>query len=150
MILSILCLALLGAGPATGKTAVQPSEARPYVKIGKTAFQVEVVRTPSEWQKGLMFREHLGPREGMFFLGTREYPQAFWMKNTLVPLDIIFISKDLKIVSIQKNAKPLSEENLPSGKPAMHVLEILGGTSDALHFSAGNKVELHGVLGVRP
>ena len=117
---------------------------KPYVEIKGNAFQVEIARSSNEWQKGLMFRERLGPREGMFFWGAHERPQSFWMKNTLVPLDIIYISKDLKIVSIQKNAVPLSEKSLPSLGPATHVLEVVAGTSDHLGFKPGDKVELFG------
>ncbi|MBN8555993.1 MAG: DUF192 domain-containing protein [Deltaproteobacteria bacterium] len=139
MIFSLAAFLLLSTSSAENSFA-----GKPYVKIRGSAFQVEIVRTNSEWQKGLMFREHLGPREGMFFWGTSERPQSFWMKNTLISLDIIYISKDLKIVSVQKNAVPLSEESLPSFKPATHILEVPGGTADHLGFKAGDKIELFG------
>ncbi|MDB5036874.1 MAG: hypothetical protein JWQ35_402 [Bacteriovoracaceae bacterium] len=120
---------------------VAPAKNLPQVKIKGTTFQVEVARSESEWQKGLMFREHLAPNEGMLFFGNTERPQAFWMKNTLVSLDIIFISRNKKIVSIAKNTKPLSEEPLPSAAPAQYVLEILAGQATAHQLKAGDPVE---------
>lgn len=91
--------------------------------------------------RGLMYREKLGLNEGMLFVGERERPQSFWMKNTLISLDIIFISKARRIVSIGQNAKPLSEDLIPSDGPAQYVLEILGGQAKALKFKAGDAVE---------
>jgi len=116
-----------------------------FVKIGKVAIQVEIVRTEEEWAKGLMFREQLGAKEGMLFLGNRERMQKFWMKNTPLALDIIFISKDLKIVSIHKNAEPLSEQGISSLKPAQHILEILVGSSDRLGIKTGDHVQFIGI-----
>ena len=118
-----------------------PRADQPRVQIGTNVFSVEVVRTGAEWSKGLMFREKLGTREGMLFLGTAEKVQSFWMKNTLISLDMIFISKDLKIVSISKNTTPLSEETYSSGDLALHVLEILGGQSDKAGIKVGDTIK---------
>jgi uncharacterized membrane protein (UPF0127 family) len=118
-----------------------PSETQPAVKIHGHWIAVEVARSPEAWRKGLMFREKLSKGQGMLFWGTFERPQSFWMKNTLIPLDIIFISKDRRIVSIAKKTKPLSEDPIPSAAPAQHVLEILAGEADALKLKAGDRVE---------
>lgn len=104
----------------------------PRVKIKDIIFQVEVMKTPEQWSKGMMFRQELNPKEGMLFLGKEDKVQTFWMKNTLLSLDIIFISKDLKIVHIVREATPLSEKPLSSQKTARHVLEILGGQAEKL------------------
>lgn len=119
----------------------ESSMARSQVTIRSQTFLVDVVRTPSEWARGLMYRERLAPHEGMLFFGKIQKPQSFWMKNTLVPLDIIYIDRSWRIVSIAKNAEPLSETPLPSLKPAMHVLEILGGRADALGIRPGDRVQ---------
>lgn len=126
-------------------THADPSNQKGFVSIHGTKFQVDVVRTDREWEKGLMFREKLGPREGMLFFGKVERPQSFWMKNTLISLDIIFISAKRTIVSIQKRATPLSLEPLPSKGPATHVLEILGGQADAFGIKEGMKVEFENI-----
>lgn len=118
-----------------------PSTKQGFVSINGIKIQVELARTESEWMRGLMFRDRLGPREGMLFLGYSERPQSFWMKNTPLSLDIIFISSKKNIVSIQKRTTPFSLEPLPSKAPAQYVLEILGGQSDALGIKEGMKVE---------
>ncbi|PIR22711.1 MAG: hypothetical protein COV44_06035 [Deltaproteobacteria bacterium CG11_big_fil_rev_8_21_14_0_20_45_16] len=135
-----LSFALAFAKPSESIASIRKADAQ-FVVIRGHQFQVEVMRTDAEWSKGLMFRERLGAREGMLFFGKIEQPRSFWMKNTYVPLDIIFISKDRKIVDIGKNATPLSEATIPSKAPAMHVLEVLAGTSDKLGFQPGDKVE---------
>ncbi len=122
--------------------ALAPQKDTTVVEVRGARFTVEVVRTPKEWRRGLMFREKLGRREGMLFWGSREELQSFWMKNTLVPLDIIYIGKDLRIVHIVHRAEPLSETPLPSLKPALHILEILGGEAASLGIKAGDLVRI--------
>lgn len=119
---------------------VGPFTSQPQVKIGDILFQVEVVKTPREWEKGLMFREKLGDREGMLFYGTDEIKRTFWMKNTPLSLDIIFISKALRIVHIASETTPLSEKTIPSEKPAQYILEIKGGRAHALGIKPGDAV----------
>jgi uncharacterized membrane protein (UPF0127 family) len=106
------------------------------------SFVVEMAKTDEDWRRGLMFREKLAAHEGMFFWGEQERVQSFWMKNTLVPLDMIFISAQMKIVKIEKEAKPETETSHSSEVPAMHVLEILGGLSDRYGFKTGDLVQL--------
>lgn len=117
-----------------------PVKSTHFVELKGQRFHVSLAQTPQEWARGLMFRERLGENEGMLFIGDREKPQTFWMKNTPVSLDIIFISKDWRIVDIQKNTKPFSEEPLPSKKKAMHVLEIKAGRSKAIGLKEGDRV----------
>ena len=120
---------------------VTPQQDLPSVKVNAVTFHVEVARSDEEWRKGLMFREKLGAHEGMLFYGKLERPQIFWMKNTLVSLDIVFISKNKKIVSIAKHTEPFSETPIPSAGPAQYVLEILAGQADAAKLKPGDKVE---------
>ena len=104
------------------------------------AFIVEIARTPEEQALGLMNRQSLAPNRGMIFPYDPPEPVAFWMKNTLVPLDMLFIRPDGTIGSIAANTVPLSLEPVPSGEPVGAVLEIAGGRSAELGLSAGDKV----------
>jgi len=137
----VFALALLAFALPLTNACTAPSANQPRVVIKEQTFSVEVVRAAPDWQKGLMFREKLGPREGMLFFGTEEIMRGFWMKNTLISLDIIYISRDLKIVHIVKRTEPLSEKILPSIKPALHVFEILGGQSDKFGIGVGDSVK---------
>ena len=103
-------------------------------------FTVEVARTPEEQQRGLMFRESLAPDRGMIFPYEPPQPVAFWMKNTLIPLDLIFIRADGTIANIE-TAVPLSLDSVPSSGEAAAVLEIAGGRSAELGIKAGDKVD---------
>ena len=103
-------------------------------------FTVEVARTPEEQQRGLMFRESLAADRGMIFPYDPPQPVAFWMKNTLIPLDMIFIRADGTIANIE-TAVPLSLDSVPSAGNAAAVLEIAGGRSAELGIRAGDKVD---------
>lgn len=104
------------------------------------AFVVEVARTPDEQTMGLMNRQSLAPDRGMIFPYDPPRPAAFWMKNTLIPLDMIFVRPDGTIGSIAANTVPLSLEPVPSGEPVAAVLEIAGGRSAELGIGPGDKV----------
>lgn len=101
---------------------------------------VEVARTPEEQATGLMNRPLLDPDKGMIFPYQPAQDVAFWMKNTLIPLDMIFIRPDGTIARIEENAVPLSLEPVPSLEPVAAVLEIDGGRSAELGIKAGDKV----------
>ena len=110
-------------------------------KTGVHSFTVEVVATDEERAKGLMFRRELPEGRGMLFDFKREQLVAFWMKNTYVPLDMIFIRADGRILRIAENTKPLSEDLVPSGGPVRAVLEVIGGTAKKLGIAAGDRVK---------
>lgn len=101
---------------------------------------IEVAMTEEEIQYGMMYRRSMDELKGMLFLMKSERPQSFWMKNTYIPLDIIYINSQLRIVSIQKDAEPLSETSLPSFEPALYVLEVNGGFCDRHNVKVGDKV----------
>ncbi|HLD57827.1 MAG TPA: DUF192 domain-containing protein [archaeon] len=112
---------------------------------GTVNFDVEVADTPIKRAVGLMNRTSLSDKSGMLFIFDQEGIQGFWMKSTLIPLDMIFISTDQKIVNIQSQAQPckvLDCQTYSSIKPAKYVVEINGGLADKLGIVEGQKVKL--------
>ena len=101
---------------------------------------VELAETNYEHQTGLMYRESIGTNQGMLFLYNSERIRSFYMKNTYIPLDIIYYDADSSLVSIQKNATPGDETSLPSEGPAQFVLEINGGLSDEWGIEEDDKM----------
>ena len=118
-----------------GKLTVTDSEGQT-----KAVFDVEFARDDYERETGLMYRESMQDDQAMLFIFDDEKPRYFWMKNTYIPLDIIYIDAGKKIVKIIKNTKPLDEMTLPSIRPAKYVLEIKAGLSDAYGFKESDKV----------
>lgn len=106
---------------------------------GRHHFTVEVARTDEQQERGLMFVKRLAPNRGMIFPYSPPQEVSFWMRNTLIPLDIIFIRPDHRIARIT-NAKALDETPLPSGEPVSAVLEIAGGRAAQLGIRPGDKV----------
>ena len=103
-------------------------------------FTVEIARSKAEQNKGMMFRKEVADDRGMIFPYKIPQMLGFWMKNTLIPLDIIFIRQDGTIESIAANAEPLSLETESSGEPVALVLEIRGGLAAELGIKAGDTV----------
>lgn len=104
-------------------------------------FRVEVAASKAEQSRGLMFRTELGPDEGMVFPYQAPQQLGFWMKNTPLPLDIIFIGEDGRIVNIAAQTTPYSTESVYSDGPALAVLEIPGGRAAELGIEPGDRVE---------
>lgn len=134
--------------------ATAPAEAQAKVWLagaqGEVPVTVEVVATPPKIMKGLMYREHLPPDAGMLFLMAamsegKEEDQTFYMRNTLIPLDMIFINRELTIVGIVENAEPRTETLRRVGKPSLYVLEVNGGWTAAKQIKVGTKVRFEGV-----
>lgn len=107
---------------------------------GPKRFKVELAVTPEQEEQGLMYREHLDPDAGMLFVFNDTAPRSFWMKNTLIPLDMLFIAADGHIVDIHERAIPLSEDIIPSQVPARAVLELNGGAVTRLGIRVGDLV----------
>lgn len=123
-----------------------------FVKQGQVFFQdkdkklintidVEIAETDETRHRGLMFREKMEENQGMLFIFDTEEQQAFYMKNTLIPLDIIFINGKKEIIKIYKNTTPLSETDLPSLKPSLYVVEVIGGYCDKYGIKEGNFID---------
>ncbi|WP_053000733.1 DUF192 domain-containing protein [Sphingomonas sanxanigenens] len=111
---------------------------------GEHKFTVEVARTPEEQERGLMFRTSLAGDRGMIFPYDPPRPASFWMKNTLIPLDMIFIRKDGTIARIADNTTPESLEPVQSGEPVAAVLELAGGRAAELGIAEGDTVSWTG------
>ncbi|MCX6721084.1 MAG: DUF192 domain-containing protein [Candidatus Staskawiczbacteria bacterium] len=112
-------------------------------------FYVELAKTPAELEKGLMYRAKLEDDKGMLFILGREGVYPFWMKNTLIPLDIIWIGKDKKVVFISKNSQPCGQEVCPQINPgvvASYVLEINAGISERIGLKKGIDMVFYGII----
>ena len=107
---------------------------------GTHHFTVEVARTPDQQSQGLMFRAALAADMGMIFPFPNPRMASFWMRNTLIPLDMIFVRADGTIARIAANTVPHSEESISSGEPVAAVLEIKGGRAAELGISEGDLV----------
>ena len=134
-VLTFICFA---AAPARAQEPLETVEI--VTADGSHPFSVEVMRTPEQLAQGLMFRRYMPDDRGMLFDFKTEQPVQFWMKNTYLPLDMIFISKTGKIVSIKENAEPLAEKLIPSGAPVVAVLEVNAGTAARIHAKPGDTV----------
>lgn len=141
----VAVLALGAALPAGGKTHL-PKERLKVEKLaikthtGLARFRVEIADTGASREQGLMFRKKLAPNRGMLFDFKTPQPVAFWMKNTLIPLDMIFIAPDGRVVSVARNARPLDETPIPSGGDVVGVLEIAGGRAAQIGVEPGDQV----------
>jgi uncharacterized protein len=137
-----------GPGPAPGERA-PAAVATPVVVLQASGraipVRVELARTEAERSRGLMFRSRLDPDAGMLFLFPRPGRQMFWMKNTLIPLDMIFIGADRRIVGIVEEAVPGSLQSRGVEGESQFVLEIAGGLARRWGVSAGSAVEFQGV-----
>ena len=112
-------------------------------RAGRHAFSVEVARNDADRAQGLMFRRSLAPDRGMLFDfgGGPPQPIAMWMKNTYIPLDMVFIRPNGTIARVAENAEPLSTRVISSGEPVSAVLEVAGGTAARLGIRPGDTVE---------
>ena len=117
-------------------------------KTGVHVFAVELADNDAERAKGLMYRKELPEGRGMLFDFERDQDVSFWMKNTYIPLDMIFIRGDGRILRIAENTEPLSTKLVPSGGPVRAVLEVIGGTAAKLGIAPGDKVA-HPSFGAR-
>lgn len=145
-----LLLAACAPGPADARDAAAGEAAAATVplsiatKAGKIAFQVEVARTPEEQARGLMYRTSLAEDRGMIFPMIPPRFASFWMKNTYIPLDLIFIRTDGTIARIAANAVPEDLSPIPSGEPVAAVLEIAGGGAARQGIAEGDRVSWTG------
>lgn len=143
-LLGILLCGAPGTGTAAGEPRLAPLAARRPVCIRGVCFDAEIAVTADERSRGLMYRDALAKDRGMLFVFPREEDHQFWMKNTRIELDIIFIAADRRVVSITHRAQPCRKEPCdrygPAGNAA-YALEIAGGQAAAYGFAAADLVE---------
>ena len=102
---------------------------------------IELAASDSARMMGLMYRKSMEDTKGMLFIFEQSEEHAFWMKNTIMSLDIIFVNEDKEIVKIHKKTKPFSTESLPSGKPSIYVVEVIAGFCDKYGVKEGDKID---------
>ena len=133
-----LCLAIVAA------TAC--AKGGPYVELKSHRYSVEFAENEASREYGLMNRTEMADDHGMLFVFENDEPRAFWMKNTKIPLDMIFIDKNRKIVSIKHDAPPCVTDRCPafmSEGPVRYVLELNGGQAAKLGLTAGDELIVH-------
>ncbi len=135
------------------RTALDTEDIR-FTKEGELTFvdslekqrvrlDIEVAQSEYEQQTGLMYRKTLAPDQGMLFVYPDERPRPnFYMKNTYIALDLIYLDASQKVVDIQENAQPLDERSLPSDAPAQYVLEVRSGFVEQYHVVLGDQVQI--------
>jgi hypothetical protein len=139
-----------GAGAGAGAASAQALCAEDKVTVigdwGQARFTVAVADTPAERAQGLMFVEEMGLLEGMLFVYEAPATASFWMRNTLIPLDMLFASPDGTVTRVHENAVPLDETSIPGGDGVQFVLEINGGMAAQLGIEAGDLLQ-HPAIG---
>jgi uncharacterized protein len=134
----VACWALLAALPAARAAGQDTIEI--VTRTGVHAFSVELATNTAERAVGLMYRKELPEGRGMLFDFHDDQPVQFWMHNTYISLDMIFIAGDGRVVRVAENAKPMSDELIPSGRPVRAVLEVIAGTARKFGIAAGDRV----------
>lgn|SRR5690349_2745925 len=138
----VLCAALWASGCAAGGT---------WVELDGTRYVVEVAKTDAERERGLMFRDELPAGHGMLFIHPRQEPQAYWMKNTRIPLDILYFDDAHHLVSQQRDVPPCSLGDAcppyPSNAPARFVLELNAGEAARLGLHDGDTLHMSADIG---
>jgi uncharacterized membrane protein (UPF0127 family) len=148
-----LLLLLAAALPFAPAGADESQKGLPVEKLVVTSgerehvFSVEVASTDRQRAMGLMFREEMAADRGMLFIFEAEGERFFWMKNTPLPLDIVYIAENGKIVSIAADTVPFSTDTIPSGAPAKYVLELNAGTAKKLGIEPGDAVASPSMVG---
>lgn len=141
-LLAMTLIALAPGAVAAQDAASGPTEPLSIVtRGGRHNFAVEVMRTDADRSRGLMYRRTMAPDHGMLFDFAATAPVAMWMKNTYLPLDMLFIRPDGSIAKIAADTEPLSTKVIPSNEPVLSVLELNAGTAARLKIHPGDRVE---------
>ncbi|MBV9861489.1 MAG: DUF192 domain-containing protein [Alphaproteobacteria bacterium] len=141
LVCAALFFAELTVGHGQGLIEHYPTaELTVVTATGPHKFTVEVATTPAQMEQGLMFRRSLAPDAGMLFDFKTPTLATMWMKNTLIPLDMLFVDQHGHIVNIRERAVPESLETIPAAGPARAVIELAGGTAERLGIKPGDEV----------
>ena len=138
LVFAALCFTAMSAAALSAPRS--PASIEIDTSSGPHSFDIEVMRTRAELEKGLMFRRQMAPDAGMLFDFGAPQRVAMWMKNTYLPLDMLFIAKDGHVVSVKQNAEPMSESVISSGGEITGVLELNAGTAKRIGVKAGDQV----------
>jgi len=133
-------LVLFGVAEAPTARAQELEKLEFVTKSGAHAFSVEVMRTPDQQAKGLMFRRYLPEDRGMLFAFGRNEPVFMWMKNTYIPLDMVFVDRHGVVASIATDTEPFSERTIASGPPVWAVVELNAGAAAKIGLAVGDRV----------
>jgi uncharacterized membrane protein (UPF0127 family) len=144
-LLTIACLAVTGAGATAGDSVsafagLPRDELQVVTDSGTHRFRVWIAADDRSRERGLMFVRKLPPDEGMLFLFERPQFAAFWMKDTYLSLDLVFIRADGVVVNVAEHARPLTLDPIPSAGPVKAVLELLAGTCGRIGLTAGDRI----------
>ncbi len=135
---------LVSAGALVDAPSAQAAMERVAVVLetrsGRHRIRAELAMTPEQRSRGLMFRTRLGRREGMLFLYEPAQPVTMWMKNTYIPLDMVFIGPEGRVRRIARDTEPFSEALIRSGGPVRAVLELAAGVADEIGLAVGDRV----------
>ncbi len=133
-VLGVVFLVSACSGPARDRVVLRTGS-------GEHVFTVELAETPESRARGLMFRQSLDADRGMLFDFKQERDVSFWMQNTFIPLDMIFIAADGTVKKIHANARPLDQTSISSGEPVRFVLEIPGGRAAEIGLEPGDVMQ---------
>jgi uncharacterized protein len=120
-----------------GELAFISRESRKKIKT----IDIEIADTPKELEAGLMYRRKMADTEGMLFVFDKAKARLFWMKNTYIPLDMIFVDAHMKILQIEKNTTPMSEERIPTHKNTLYTVEVNAGFCDRYGINVGDYIQ---------
>ncbi len=140
----VLALAALVVLRSRAEGAMQSFDTATLAIVGASGthtFKVEIARSEAQKEQGLMFRSRLAADAGMLFVNTPPRPMAMWMKNTLIPLDMLFVGPDGRITNVARRAVPHSLQPIYSSGPCRAVIELNGGTADRLDIQPGDRIE---------
>jgi hypothetical protein len=148
--LLVFCAAdLLANRPAAGAEAMRRDMLELAIGEARHRLSVEIAETPAEKAKGLMFRRTLGEMEGMLFLYAEPQEVSMWMRNTYLPLDMVFVAIDGTVTRIAERTTPFSEKQILSDGPVLAVLEVNGGLAEKLGLKPGDRL-IHSAFGAAP
>lgn len=148
--LMLSLLMVLACGACTAGTTMQTHTGTHSVVLDGHTFSIELATTGQQRARGLMDRTSMPADHGMLFVFAQQSPQSFWMKDTLIPLDMLYFDKDRKLVSMQLNAPPCKGmpcPEFPSNVPAKYVLELNAGTAMKIGAKVGDVLTIHGRIG---
>jgi uncharacterized protein len=153
MMMSVTMIPKLVREAAAAETALLTSFPTSELTIetakGPQHFAIELAQSEQQMMQGLMYRRALAPEAGMLFEYPKPQPVSFWMKNTLIPLDMLFIGADGRILEIHERAIPLSLEPITCDRQVLGVLEVNGGTAERLGLKPGDRIR-HALFGTAP